>query len=103
MTLYGLLQVKKTIFGNLVVDESAPTTLRQVKPGSRVRVTGFSQGLNPERKLHLQAYGLIPGRSVQVCQHSPVTVIRVEQTEIAIESDMAKEIFVNTGEGSAIS
>ncbi len=99
MTIFGILQVKKTSFESWMAGESTPQTLLQVKPGKRAKVSGFSSKLSPERKLHLQAYGVIPGRDIQVRQHNPITVIQVEQTEIAIESGLAEEILVKYEEG----
>lgn len=69
-------------------------SLAELKPGQPARVTGFSARLDPDRKVHLQAYGVVPGRLVKVSQHSPVTVMQVEHTELALERDMARQIEV---------
>ena len=47
-----------------------------------------------ERLNHLRAYGLVPGHCVRVLQHSPVTVVQVEHTELALEGDLARQIEV---------
>jgi Fe2+ transport system protein FeoA len=72
------------------------STLADVPLGCSVRVAGFSPSLNPDRRAHLQAYGLVPGYQVLVLQQSPVTVVRVENTELALECDLAEEIQVTT-------
>jgi len=70
------------------------TSLVDIPPGGQTRVVGFLAGLSDERKAHLQSYGLTPGTWVRVVQHSPVTVIQVEQLELALESDLARQVQV---------
>ncbi len=40
------------------------------------------------------AYGLTPGAQVRVVQHSPVTVVQVENLEIALERSLAEGIRI---------
>ena len=70
-------------------------SLADVPPGRAARVESFTNSFPPDRKEHLQAYGLVPGYWVSVIQHSPVTVIQVEHTELAIEPELAREIRVS--------
>lgn len=70
-------------------------TLANVRPGGRAMVVGFCERMNPERRAHLQAYGLAPGRAVQVVQQSPVTVVQVDHTELALEVGLACGVYVN--------
>jgi Fe2+ transport system protein FeoA len=74
--------------------KTAGLTLAEVPLGYIVKVVGFSPALSPDRRAHLQAYGLVPGYQVLVTQHSPVTVVRVENTELALEDDLAGKIQV---------
>lgn len=69
-------------------------TLADVPPGYCARVGGFASSLSPEQLTHLQAYGLVPGHWVRVLQHSPVTVVQIEHTELALEGDLARQIRV---------
>jgi Fe2+ transport system protein FeoA len=69
-------------------------TLSDVPPGWRAKVVGFKDGIPPARRAQLQAYGLIPDDWVWVVQHSPVTVIQIDQTELALENSLASEIEV---------
>ena len=69
-------------------------TLAAVRPGQQACLKDFAPGMPVERWAHLQAYGLTPGCLVRVVQHSPVTVVQVEQTELALESDLARQIRV---------
>jgi Fe2+ transport system protein FeoA len=70
------------------------TSLADVSPGRWVKVTGFTSHLRHGRRAHLQAYGIVPGYSVKVLQHSPVTVVQVEHFELALEADLARGIRV---------
>ena len=69
-------------------------TLAEIIPGGEAKVVGFTNALSAERQAHLQAYGVIAGRVVRVLQHAPVTIIQVENTELALETEMAREIQV---------
>lgn len=70
-------------------------SLADVLPGCRACVRGFGPGLPPNRQDHLMAYGVIPGNWVEVIQHSPVTVVQVENTELALEDELASQIEVD--------
>jgi Fe2+ transport system protein FeoA len=70
------------------------TTLADVTPGSTAKIRGFCGKISGERCSHLQAYGLVPGNLVKVLQHSPVTVVQIDHTELAMEVDLACEIQV---------
>jgi Fe2+ transport system protein FeoA len=73
---------------------AAGLTLLDVPRGHRAKVVGFAKSIPLARKAHLQAYGLIPGHWVRVLQHSPITVVQIEHTELAIERDLAERIQV---------
>ena len=69
-------------------------TLADVPAGCKAKVLGFTRYLPPERLSHFQAFGLVPGHLVRVLQHSPVTVVQIEHTELALERDLAREIQI---------
>ena len=75
-------------------ERGCETTLADVPQGCTAKVLGFSQYMPPERLGHLQALGLIPGHKVRVVQHSPVTVVQIEHTELALERELAREIQI---------
>lgn len=62
--------------------------LTKVPPGSQARIATL-EALPIDYQERLQAYGLMPGHSLNVVQHSPVTVVQVEQTELAFEDEIA--------------
>lgn len=68
--------------------------LADVDPGRQVTVVGFSSHLPDHSKAHLQAYGLTPGYPIRVLQHSPVTIVQVENLELAIERELAELIQI---------
>ncbi len=67
--------------------------LIEAAPGSEVRVTQLG-ALPTSKRLQLEAYGLAPGRRLRVLQQSPVTVVQVDYTELALESDLAAAVSV---------
>lgn len=69
-------------------------TLADVVPGSQVRLEGFASSLPARQQAHLQAYGLVPGHLVRVVQHSPVTIVQIEHTELALEAGLARQIRI---------
>jgi len=70
------------------------TTLAEVPPGYKAEFVGFSDKFPPDQRAYLQAYGLMPNHWVQVVQHSPVTIVRLDYLELALEGDLARGIQV---------
>jgi len=68
-------------------------TLAGVKPGLEVSVTGFLDAAGGQQQ-HLQAYGLLPGRRIRVLAQHPVTIVQIEQTELAFEGALAACVLV---------
>jgi Fe2+ transport system protein FeoA len=68
-------------------------TLAKVPAGKQITIAGYDK-LSPSFRQHLQAYGLLPGRTVQVLAQKPVTIVQVEQTELAFEVEIADQILV---------
>ncbi len=68
-------------------------SLADISPGSRIQIKSFGEGLPSSRRVQLSAYGLAPGSWVEVIQHSPVTIIHIDNTELALERHLAKEIL----------
>ncbi len=73
--------------------EEPRIVLADIAPGADARVRALD-GLDAGLREHLQAYGVAPGRLVRVIQHSPVTVVQVEHTDLAFESHVARGIDV---------
>ncbi len=68
-------------------------TLADVSPGNRAHVEALN-GLPTGQHEQLQAYGVSPGRWVDVVQQAPVTIVRVGYTDVALEQAIARSIHV---------
>ncbi len=68
--------------------------LFDVPTGKEIKIVSMDQLSNSQR-LHLQAYGLLPGRSIRVLAQSPVTIIQIEETELAFEHEIARKIEIS--------
>jgi Fe2+ transport system protein FeoA len=77
-------------------EETTEFLLTAVIPGHEARIAGFSPDISAERKSRLQAYGLVAGQVVRVLQHNPVTVVVIEHLELAMETELARAVLVNT-------
>jgi len=73
--------------------------LCRVAPGREVKIREM-KGLQSPYRGHLQAYGLLPGRCIRVISQNPVTIIQVEQMELAFEKSVAEGILVEPVNGS---
>jgi Fe2+ transport system protein FeoA len=104
---YQAVNVQRSVLARLAGSLFSPSTQGATRPAKRVeltlvdipaggqaRVAGFLEGLPLERRSQLQAYGLTPNEMVHVLQHSPVTVIQIDQTELALEGGLASQIKV---------
>ncbi len=74
-------------------NEETLHSLAQARAGQQVTITGFGK-ISPTYRQHLQAYGLLPGRTILVLAQHPVTIVLVEQTELAFETSVAKQVLV---------
>lgn len=72
----------------------AGLSLAEIPPGGEAELAGFSDEFPEDRKAYLQAYGLVVNHPIQVVQHSPVTIIRLDNIELALENDLARGIRV---------
>ena len=72
---------------------SAPRSLADVPAGTLVRVVRLDE-LPPGWRERFLAHGLASGCQVRVLQHRPVTVIQIDNTELAFERELARAIMV---------
>ncbi|MCJ7534494.1 MAG: FeoA family protein [Anaerolineales bacterium] len=79
---------------NLASETKEGITLADVPPGSQAELVGFSDTFPADRKAYLQSYGLVLNHQVRVVQHKPVTIIRLDNIELALENSLAKGIMV---------
>ena len=53
-------------------------------------------GQNPARHNTLAVFGLVPGAEVVLVQQQPSCVVRVGETDLALDRDIAREILVQS-------
>ncbi len=70
------------------IPERQVLTVADLRPGESARITRV-QGVRVGRGERLMAYGLVPGQMVTLVQNSPAFVIRVEETELALDRAVA--------------
>lgn len=72
---------------------SAAGRLGDLSAGTRARLLGFDS--LDEKALHrLVAYGLIPGVRLKVLQRVPAYILKIHETELALEHSIAQAIYV---------
>ena len=69
-------------------------TLADVPPGCKAKVIQFSADFPPDRRAYLQSYGLVRDYWVQIIQHTPITIVRLDYLELALENELARGIIV---------
>ncbi len=74
--------------------KNPPGTVLAVRPGDSVQVEAFGETMSEQHGALLRTYGIDIGRSIRVVQHRPMTVLEVDQTEVALESELAELILV---------
>jgi len=69
-------------------------TLADLRAGEQAILLRYSSDLLLERLTQLQSYGMLPGRTIHVLQDWPVVVVQIEHTELAVENDLARQIYI---------
>ncbi len=65
----------------------------QLRPGQSGRVVELRSG-DAARLDRLGAYGLVPGSLVLMAQARPTFILRIGETEIAVDQEVAGQIIV---------
>jgi len=68
--------------------------LNQLHDADDAVVIGFN-GLSERATRRLMAYGLVPGARFKLLQRRPAYILRVGQTELALESEIAESVYVD--------
>jgi DtxR family Mn-dependent transcriptional regulator len=72
--------------------------LKELKVGQSGRIV-FITPRTKRRLSRLASYGVIPGSELTLNQRFPSYVIRIDQTDVALETEIAKEILVKVERG----
>jgi DtxR family Mn-dependent transcriptional regulator len=81
-----------------MVTSPVVTNLTNLGPGERGRIT-YIKPKRHDRLHRLTSFGLTPGTIIELHQRSPSYCIRYEGTEIAVNKDVAEDIYVSKIEG----
>ncbi len=79
------------------VNPGLPCTVCDLYPGQCGEVTEI-RSLDRKRLARLSAYGLMPGCQICLRQRSPAYVLLVDETEVALDHAVAREIQVRVTE-----
>ncbi|MCM8819443.1 MAG: metal-dependent transcriptional regulator [Candidatus Omnitrophica bacterium] len=81
--------------------ESIVVPLTKLSPGSRGKIVYLLTHNHPQ--LHkLMSLGMVPGARIFVHQTFPSFIIQIEETQVALEEDIAKEIYVKKISGGQV-
>ncbi len=69
------------------------TPLTNLPPGQEAKVTQITSQ-DAGRLARLSAFGLVPGSRITLQQCNPAYVVRVGETEVALDRDVVSEIIV---------
>jgi Fe2+ transport system protein FeoA len=69
------------------------TSLNKLRRGKSAIVERFNN--SKENSLNkLLAMGIVPGRILQVVQTYPVFILQIDQTQVAMDKELAEEIII---------
>jgi len=71
-------------------------SVRDLRRGERARVVCLGGG-TPVKQNTLSVFGLVPGAEVELVQQYPSCVVRVGETELALDTEIARGILVEDG------
>jgi DtxR family Mn-dependent transcriptional regulator len=74
--------------------DAAIVNLCELSPGEQGRVA-YIRPKNHARLHRLTAFGIVPGVTVKLHQTYPAFCLKFEETELAIDPDVAEDIFVS--------
>lgn len=75
-------------------DHNARVPLAFLLPGAHAHVDTLGDAIDPTQREQIIAYGLAPGRALTVLQQHPMTLIMVDEVELALEDSVARHVWV---------
>lgn len=85
-------------FARLAFSSDRPRRLSDLRPGASGTIAEV-EPFRADRVARLLALGVTPGASIRVLQTMPGIVFLCDQTELAVERDVAHNIFITLLEG----
>jgi Fe2+ transport system protein FeoA len=75
-------------------DHIARVPLSFLLPGVHARVEDIDEAVSPTQREQLVAYGLAPNRPLVVLQQRPMTIVMIDEVELALECSVARHVWV---------
>ena len=75
-------------------DHNARVPLTFLLPGARAQVDTLGNEIDSTQREQIIAYGLSPGRALTMLQQRPMTLIMIDEVELALEDSVARHIWV---------
>jgi Fe2+ transport system protein FeoA len=75
-------------------DPLARVPLAFLLPGAHATLDSLDEAIDSTQREQLVAYGLAPGRPVTVLQQRPMTIVMVDEVELALETGVARQVWV---------
>lgn len=75
-------------------DHIARVPLSFLLPGVKAHVEDIDDTIDPTQREQLVAYGLAPNRPLLVLQQRPMTIVMIDEVELALEASIARHIWV---------
>lgn len=75
-------------------NRAVPCTLIELAVGAQACLVGFDS-LTERDLQRLVAYGLVPGARLKVLQRVPAYILKIHETELALEHSLVKAIYVH--------
>lgn len=72
-------------------------SVTELKAGEKAKVVSI-QGHNAASIRKLTVFGLLPGTEIEMVQTFPVYVLKIDNTQLALDYKAAKEIYVVIGQ-----
>jgi DtxR family Mn-dependent transcriptional regulator len=80
-----------------VAEVTGPRPVTRLKPGESGIITSILQTV-PERLVKLSSLGVMPGVEVTLVQRNPAVVLKMGETSIALDGEVADAILVESTE-----
>ncbi|MDH3460109.1 MAG: ferrous iron transport protein A [Burkholderiaceae bacterium] len=73
----------------------APVPLSALQAGTQVCVDYLDDAIDPTQREQLTAYGLAPDQPLVVLQQRPMTIVMIDQLELALETSVVRHVWVH--------
>lgn len=75
-------------------DHNARVPLSFLLPGVKARIDAIDDAIDSTQREQIIAYGLAPGRPLAVLQQQPMTIVMIDEIELALEDSIARLVWV---------